>query len=445
MAYIDGKEILFSSNIGAEFGVNVFYAVGALPTVISNDDLSENQGKEYAPAAGDALIVPEMNAVYRCIKHPTTDNPLRVYAYQAFRENKNAASAESVARLVGNFTSTYSSAHTDGKYHYEGDLADSSITDEIKNTGDPNVYTIGGKPEFETYLCGDDGEKTPLIFKNSAFRMVAAFTLPWNDGDSPSDLIKAYVNAHSSEFPLLQLNSDGGGAVNGTIFVIEADGVKFNNNYGWICSKFIDSALAIEAHSPSLKQRNILFEFWNGGCIFAGGNTNYICKAWPENIDYNASDYTLTWYWAEEGGRENFELRLEAAGANNPRNTDGNGTIKSITQLTNNTNRIAASVNKASDRYYWVYEQPITDVAYKRNIEVINDKPASFSNTSNGATYTYDSLVESCKTGDIAIRIPSDGSFINFSLTSGVTLDVDVWECETAREGKSRQVWKKLL
>lgn len=413
-------------------------------TVFNNDYLNALTGKVFIPKNGDALIVPEMNAVYKYIKHPTTDNPLRVYVYQAFRENQNITNAEIVANFIGNFTCTYSSNHTDGKYHYEGDLADSTITSDIANTGNPHIYTIGGKPEFETYM-GEADKKSPLIFKDSPFRLVANFTLPWGDGNSPSDMIKAYLSEHSAEFPLLTLNNDGGGVINGTICVIEADGVTFNNEYEWICSKFIDSSLALEAYSPSLKQRNILFEFWSGGCVFAGSNTNYIVNRIPDSIDYEKNDYSLTWYWADEGGRENFELRLEKAGEPNPKNYNGSGSIKSITSLTNNSNRLVKTINKASDCGYWVYDQPISDIAFNRSIEIVNGEPKTVSNTPNGVTYTYDNLVEYCKTGDVVIIVPKDGSLINFSITSGVSLNLSVWECQTSRPGKNRQVWKKLL
>lgn len=418
-------------------------------TVFSNGYLNTMTGKVYKPKNGDALLVPEMNAIYKYIHHETTTNQLRVYAYQAFRDNTNVASAESVANLVGNFTCTYSDTHTDGKYHYAGDLADCSLTDEIANTGNPYIYTLGKRGEFNEYMrANENGEnkKTPLIFKDSPFRLVASYTIPWNEGDSPSDLAKTYLAEHIDEFPLAQLTQETGGTADGIIYVIEADDVTFSQDYEWICSKFIDSALALEAYSPSLRSREILFEFWNGGCIFAGGNTNYIVSQMGDLLN-SAKDNTLTWYWADEGGRENFELRLEVAGAENPKNYDGAGSIKNITQLTNSTRRLVTKVGAASDKGYWVYDQPISMNAYNRAIDIINVEPKSYSNTGDGAVYTYDCLVENCKTGDIAIRIPQDGSFIkNIQLVPlNVTMDVSAWECQTSRPGKSRQVWKKLL
>lgn len=399
-------------------------------TVFDNDYLQKLTGKLYNPKDGDALMVPEMNAIYKYII-PTSGN-VRVYIYQPFRDNINVANSQFVAELIGNWALGEDNVRPTGNlYNYRGSAAS---TDPTSNWTGMTRWD-SGIPVFSTYagIPGDSTKKTPLLFKDSAFRLAADFTLTWSSGQSISNLIKNYLTANADKYPYLSRNSDGG-VVDGTIFVIECDQVSFDNRYTWLCSAKIDNALAVEAYSKSRKKRSILFELWHGDCWYEGGSDtsfNYLISPLNSNlIDYNAKDYTVTLYWSEEWGGEDFELKATMQSA---QPLPGNLPYYNVNyEFRDVLGRLSNYTGKTG---YWVYDKPISQEAFRTKIEFSPDSINSFTDN-NGNTYTTQILDQYAKVGDIHGKTPS--SILSLGGTS-------VWRCDGCYFGKNRQRWKKIF
>ena len=371
----------------------VFYGQGSLPTVFSNEELNKLQGRNYSPKAGDRLVVPDSNAVYKYHEY-NPENPVRVYAYQPFRNNVNiAGDGSKTGELVGNYT-----GYADNTAPLSGNLS-------LENTR-----------KVMSQINEHFDNTNNKLFNNSCFKLVADFDYSYA---SSTDRLKSYLINNSSKFPKLKLT---GGQLNDIVFLVRfrAAPPNYYNYVGThINATLIDNSFAI------LQDGKVMAGMWAADCWYDNGNSSeQVC----DGINILNQEYDWELYWAEQEGGEGLNLFLPI----HPSSNNGSGIFDGNWKY---------SIPFGGE---WVYEGSIAEVAYTRNIEASPDAITTVTGNSN---LSYTTLDMNARVGDMHVRTPDvpEINALNFiSVMVNALNQFQVWRCKYS-QGYDKQVWERIF
>ncbi len=354
-----------------------------LPTVFYTKDIA---GKLPNPNTmfhdGDVILNLQGNAVYRYHTFDATTATARIYVYQCRRRSVDETVADphggSIGQIVGNFVN-----YTANTVPPSGSQSTLYNTNQFYN--DNNAMFINTPLQ----LVADFEMSTPFLESNKIYN---------------------YINTHASEFPKLQLTD---GNINDVMVVVKFKGKISTGSYKVICmaSHNIDNGCCV------LLDGENIFEFWAADCWLSSGT---LCrsKKYLNSSSLQSDTKNFEIYMFEQGGGEACELLWSYGDSG---------------ELYNNfhTHTVVAPDVAGGE---WVYEGPIAEMAYTRNIEASGDAVTTVSSNTN---LSYQTLDVYAKPGDIHIKTPS--SVLN------VLTSTQIWKCKYSRIGQGKQLWEKLF
>lgn len=373
-----------------------FTAATPLPTFFTHSQLLELDSQdaklcEKTPNDGNVILNISQNAVYKYHAAPET-NAARVYVYQCRRGGETlAGNGEYIGQVVGNYTGcSLNAAMKTGANH------------KLDELGSDNFHN-----------------ESNAMFKDTALQLVAEFCI-----EAPFETehkIFDYIVSHASEFPKLKLTD---GQLNDVMIAVRFKGRNLRDlGVFHLTSNYIDNGMAVEINGKKH------FEYWAADCWYE--NRSVYLHEEPEAthaVPYDApmdgvyinkdeeNDYTL--YLFEQGGGEGANISFTDC-------TNVRGTIYAFKDMA----QVAAETSGGE----WVYECPITETAFIRNIEASTEAVKTVSGNSG---LSYQILDRYAKPGDIHIKTPTN--ILNLG-------NAQIWMCRYAAFGRQKQVWHKIF
>lgn len=325
------------------------------------------------PKEGDIILDIKGNAVYKFYPYPTSA-VATVYLYRKMRNGKPLiGGGEYIGEVVGNFAGLSSNTIISG--------------------GNANVPS--GQFNATDYKW----------FKNRGLALIGSFTMdkPFESSTSLFDAIGNYLG----------VNGTSNDSINDLIVIVDLV-IQTSQNSGLRPSVIqADNGFALcTVPIKSTQPKRTEIDYWAADCWLDSGEingNNYIVAPY-------APGHIRLFYFEQYGGHS---FNLEFAGGLN---------------FHSNCTVVTPSASLLGSSGQWVYVGQINDeISYMRGIEANTISPSTVSGRSS---YSYTTLVNGAKPGDIYIKTPS--SILNLT-------NAQIWKCKYSNIYTEQQLWEKIF